>query len=332
MRIANILYTIILRGTSSMKKNFKKWLCVVLAVALLASSLPLIAGALAPSGGSTENAPSSGQAPLKVEIRSNKDKYILLGKMEFTATITNTSSSMVENISAQALLESSLRPLANGSQFTATKANLAPNESFSFKYYADLNGLKGLDNLLLPFFWISSLFHGGKADIGNDSGGADFIEASKAVGLVSLFAGQYDASTRVRVWYILGNNGEEEIYHSPIIEENKVMDNGIGYANNELLITAKIGISKKEIETIVKNIGGEIVGYISITNDYQIRFSSSMSKSELEDMISSLSTLPQIDHTSLNYIVDEIPHVYYPNDFWNGASWNENNPSGENWG
>ena len=199
-----------------MKKNFKKWLCVVLAVALLASTLPLIAGALAPSGGSTDSAQSSGQAPLKVEIKSNKDKYTLLGKMEFTATITNTSSSTVENISAQALLGSSLRPLKNGSQFAVTKDSLAPGASFSFTYYADLNGLKSLDNLLLPFFWISSLFHGGKADIGNGNGGADYIEASKAVRLVSLFSGQYDASTRVRVWF-----GENE-FHRQVREQLKL--------------------------------------------------------------------------------------------------------------
>jgi len=185
-----------------MKKKMKKWLSVALAVVLMASALPLIAGAIAPSsGGSVQGTTSSGPAPLKVEIKSDKDKYILLGKMAFTATITNTSTSTVENISAQALLGSSLRPLAKGSQFTATKASLAPNESFSFTYYADLSGLKGLDNLLLPLYWISSLFHGGKASIGNGNGGADYIEASKAVGLVSLSAKQYEASTKVRVWY-----------------------------------------------------------------------------------------------------------------------------------
>ena len=184
-----------------MGKKIKKWLCVALAVVMMASALPLIAGAIAPSaGGSVEGASSSGQAPLKVEIRSNKDKYSLLGKMEFIATITNTSGATVENISAQALLGGSLRPLKNGSQFTATKASLAPGASFSFKYYADLSGLKGLDNLLLPFFWISSLFHGGKATIGNVNGEVDCIEASKAVGLSSLSGGQYDASTRVKVW------------------------------------------------------------------------------------------------------------------------------------
>ena len=200
-----------------MKKNFKKWLSIALAVVMVASALPLIAGAIAPSGESAGSASSSGQAPLKVEIRSNKDKYSLLGKMEFTATITNISSSTVENISAQALLGSSLRPLKNGSQFTATKDSLAPGASFSFKYCADLNGLKGLDNLLLPFFWFSSLFHGGKASIGNGNGRADYIEASKAVGVNSLFGGKYDASTKVKVWYNSAEIPEGVVYRDGVI-------------------------------------------------------------------------------------------------------------------
>jgi len=182
-----------------MGKKMKKWVSIALAVVLLASALPLMAGAIAPSGESVQGAPSSG-GPLKVEIKSNKDRYSLLGKMEFTATITNTGSSTVENISAQALLGASLRPLVNGSQFTATKDSLAPGASFSFTYYADLSGLKGLDNLLLPVFWVSSLIHGGKADIWSGNSGTDYIEASKTVGLVSAFSGQYDANTTVRVW------------------------------------------------------------------------------------------------------------------------------------
>ena len=185
-----------------MGKKIKKWLCVALAVLVILPTLPLLAGAIAPSaGGTVQGASSTGQAPLKVEIKSDKDRYTLLGKMEFTATITNTSDSTVEDISAQALLGASLRPLANGSQFTATRASLAPNESFSFTYYADLNGLKSLDNLLLPVFWVSSFLHGGKAEMGNGNGGNDYIEASKTVELVSLFNGKYDVSTAVRVWY-----------------------------------------------------------------------------------------------------------------------------------
>ena len=247
-----------------MGKKIRKWVCIALAVVMMASALPLIAGAIAPSaGGSMESASSGGEGPLKVEIKSNKDRYTLLGKMEFTATITNTSSSTVENISTQALLGASLRPLT-GSQFTATKASLAPSQSFSFTYYADLNGLKGLDNLLLPLFWVSSLFHGGKADIGNGNGGAGYIEKSISVGLLSLFNGQYDASTMVKVWYgetIIDSDPQKswdsyENFQKDIFE---VVKNTNG-SNNDKVMAVKIYldecIENKTIQRYTSNDGG----------------------------------------------------------------------------
>jgi len=253
-----------------MGKKMKKWLCVLLAVVLMASALPLIAGAIAPSTGSAQGASSSGQSPLKVEIRSNKDKYSLLGKMEFTATITNISDSTVENISAQALLGSSLRPLKNGSQFTATKASLAPAASFSFKYCADLNGLKGLDNLLLPLFWFSSLFHGGKASIGSGNGGADYIEASKAVGVNSWFGGSYDASTGVKVWY----NG----YILPALDD-------------------KEGVWNEVINRIT-----DIIDSVNYTGNYSR--DSALAQKAYEDIISLLDGKKQQGYV-INYFVDE---------------------------
>ena len=98
-----------------MKKNLKKWLCVVLAVLVLLPTVPLIAGAIAPPENSTENVASSAQSPLKVEITTGKDKYTLLGKIEFTATITNTSNSAVNNVRAEVQFGKDLRPL-KGSQ------------------------------------------------------------------------------------------------------------------------------------------------------------------------------------------------------------------------
>ena len=86
-----------------MGKKIRKWLSIALAVVMMASALPLIAGALAPSaGGSSEpTTQATGQAPLKVEIKSDKDSYILLGKMAFTATITNTSNDQIRTVMHQ---------------------------------------------------------------------------------------------------------------------------------------------------------------------------------------------------------------------------------------
>ena len=259
-----------------MGKKIRKWLCVVLAVVSLASSLPLIAGALAPSAGeSLQEASANGQAPLKVEIKSNKEKYTLLGKMEFTATITNTSNSPVEDISAQALLGSSLRPLKKESQFTATKASLAPNESFSFTYYADLKGLKGLDNLLLPVFWVSSMFHGGKAEIGN-AGAAD-VEASKTVGLVSLFSKSYDTSTSVGVWHggteIPDPNRKEVEMYDYKEEDISEDESGMLYLNNIVSIGFTRESAMNARLAVVKAINGEVVGHRDMVAELQVKIS-----------------------------------------------------------
>jgi len=319
-----------------MEKKFKKWLCVALAVVLMASALPLIAGAIAPSGGSVQGASSTGQAPLKVEIRSDKDKYTLLGKMEFTATITNTSSNTVEDISAQALLGASLRPLAKGSQFTATKASLAPNESFSFTYYADLNGLKSLDNLLLPLFWVSSLLHGGKSDVDGGNRGSDFTEANKTVGLMSLFSGQYDASTSVKVWYKVEVPDNNDITIPPDVDDNHVKHDettGINYIDNSIIIFFKHGTTQNKKMEIINSINGKITWEISET-EYTVEIPAS-NYQQINRLCNELMLINEVNYASGD-TVSQITTDRIPHDPWAGASlnWDENNPDPESvlWG
>jgi len=328
-----------------MGKKIRKWVCVLLAVTLLATSLPLIAGAVAPSG---ESASSSGQAPLKVEIKSNKEKYTLLGKMEFTATITNTSSSTVENICAVALFGASLRPL-KGSTLTTSKASLAPNESFSFTYYADLNGLKSLDNLLLPFFWISSLLHGGKADTGTGNG-SDYIEASKTVGLISLFSGQYDASTKVRVWYGEGPSdddgfGPDEIYEYTDDDISYDEAEEEYYINNVVIISFDWDTTDQRKRDIVKSINGEVVGQISGLNQLHIKVPKKtyielvalceklMNNNEDVGVFARFDTLFELDNDERR--ITNMADFYDPYIFDGNSSyvmnWDENNPVSFNW-
>ena len=325
-----------------MGKKIRKWLCVVLAVVMMASALPLVAGAIAPTAGGTQSAQSSNDGTLKVEIKSDKDRYTLLGKMEFTATITNTSNETVEDISAQALLGASLRPLANGSQFTATKASLAPNESFSFKYCADLGGLKSLDNLLFPVFWVSSLIHGGKANIGTGNGGADYIEARKTVELVSAFSGQYDASTSVRVWCkeIFGGGdtdfGEDEIYeYDPITDVSYDEDLNTYFVNNIVIIDFNWDCTDKRKIEVVESVDGKIAGRIDGLNELHVR----IKKSTLEEILNLCDKLNESDDVFAHF--DEIiefdssadqGRIIEPTDPWDGTdiTWNDEDREGTN--
>jgi len=322
-----------------MKKNIKKWLSVLLAVVMLVASLPLIAGAVTPAPTSGNTSVSSGDSPLRVEITANRARYTLLGRMQFTATITNVSNETVNNISAEALFGADLRPLARGSTFTAERTSLAPNESFSFTYNARLSGLRSLDNLLLPLHWISSLFQGGTVNL-DDNGFNDgrlFVQARHSVGIISFFSGQYEASTTVRVFF-----GNEEIYIPLLNSENiSLSEYGWRYINNQLIFFAEADIPRAEVETIVERINASIVGTMSPVNFYQIQFSVAKSVEELRAIISHLNELPQIISAHINFVFerqsDGGPDYYIPNDPWNGAVWNtppsdEYIPSGENWG
>jgi len=183
---------------------FAKVLSVFLAVLVLITSIPLFAGVIVspPFGGESTDQTVSDSA-LKVVLSSKKDKCSLLGKMEFTATITNTSSSIVNNINAEALFSDDIKPLSRNSEITATKASLAPGESFELSYSAVVTGFKGIDVLVMPWAFTINLLRGGWLSV-SDNGfddGRELLEVSKSIEISSVHKGAYDANTTVRVWY-----------------------------------------------------------------------------------------------------------------------------------
>ena len=123
------------------------------------------------------------------------------------------------------------------------------------------------------------------------------------------------------------------IYHEPAAE-NVVMQGGFGYVNNELLVTLDSSDSLSALKDYLRTIGGEVVGEIPVTADYQILLPAAHTQEELEQMIEQLKALPYVRRSSLNYAFelenDAISgsSAYYPNDKkWD--DWSEN--SGNNW-
>lgn len=123
------------------------------------------------------------------------------------------------------------------------------------------------------------------------------------------------------------------IYHEPAAE-NVVMQGGFGYVNNELLVTLDSSDSLSALKDYLRTIGGEIVGEIPVTADYQILLPAAHTQEELEQMIEQLKALPYVRRSSLNYAFelenDAISgsSAYYPNDKkWDDWSGN----SGNNW-
>ena len=89
-------------------------------------------------------------------------------------------------------------------------------------------------------------------------------------------------------------------------DDHIVYDDTTGnyFVDNEILVTGNVDASREDIEQVINNIGGTIVGSIEITNDYQVQLSSPMSISELEDVVNQLNQNQLIDNAFLHYLYE----------------------------
>ena len=65
--------------------------------------------------------------------------------------------------------------------------------------------------------------------------------------------------------------------------------NGTRYVKNQILISAEMDCTRDKIEKLGKEYGFEIVGYIEITQDYQIEFTRDVEEAELLELMKNLS-------------------------------------------
>ena len=117
-------------------------------------------------------------------------------------------------------------------------------------------------------------------------------------------------------------------------DEHIVFDEATGnyFVDNEILITGQENTTKEEIEQIISEINGDIVGWIEITNDYQIEVSEAMTTSELNEIVEQLNKNEAIDEAMLHYLY-EVDFDAVPNDSkWSSEEWSSDYPEGINWG
>ena len=124
-----------------------------------------------------------------------------------------------------------------------------------------------------------------------------------------------------------------EAYFEDISNEDIALaDNGIMYAKNQINLVAKDGVDFQVIENLGDLFNFKIVGYIELTNDYQIKFLQDLTYSELTDIATVLSSNENVSETFVNvaFYTDE---DYYPiNDTeWLIDEWSVI-PEGINWG
>ena len=96
-----------------------------------------------------------------------------------------------------------------------------------------------------------------------------------------------------------------EIYAKDAVKSDIAMTaDGIKYVRNQLLVSAKMDCTKEKIENLGSAYGFEIVGYIELTQDYQIEFTCDMEEAELLKMIKVLEEEDCISMCSLNSVVE----------------------------
>ena len=81
-------------------------------------------------------------------------------------------------------------------------------------------------------------------------------------------------------------------------------DPGYMYRDGQLILTAQAGVTREEVELLVREYGGTILQDIPLTRDYLIAFDRDCSADELSDRANALRESPLTDRISRNIDVD----------------------------
>lgn len=135
---------------------------------------------------------------------------------------------------------------------------------------------------------------------------------------------------------VYDENNVGEIYYQEVDPDHVAeSDEGIQYADNEILVVAKNGVSKSDIEKLSEKYNAEIVGYIEQTGDYQLKLSEAMSMDELDFVIEKIKQEEYIDSACVNYISeysDSTVHEFMYGEKWENDLDNFNDCKGKSWG
>ena len=118
-----------------------------------------------------------------------------------------------------------------------------------------------------------------------------------------------DAAEDIRVMNIAGEGLEDigEVYFKEVtsMEDIVYTEDRLSCVRNQFLLTAREGVSYEEVEALVEAQNVRIVGYIELTNDYQVEYNCDISPDAIEDNLSIFQASEIIEMATLNYIVYE---------------------------
>ena len=106
---------------------------------------------------------------------------------------------------------------------------------------------------------------------------------------------------------------------------------GYPCVKNQLLLTSEEGISFAQVEELVHSYDAEIVGYLELTDDYQIEFYEDIAPETLRLLREEFARNELIRRCDYNLSAEVDYDFKTTDDEWGNQSWNSLWPSGNNW-
>ena len=151
-----------------------------------------------------------------------------------------------------------------------------------------------------------------------------------------------------------------EAYFKEPAEDDIVFDEetGLMYVRNQLLISALLGADKSIFEEIAEEVGADIVGYIALTNDYQLEFKEQKTLEEISEVAEYIDSYSFVSSVTLNIVSGKVTEYTSNDTMYNDGltchkqwidtdgdgekehhadyklpadKWDSTNPSGDNW-
>jgi len=120
-------------------------------------------------------------------------------------------------------------------------------------------------------------------------------------------------------------------------------ENGVPYMNNEVVVFVSASASEEEAADLLGRYDADVDDSMADIRVYRLVFGEAMEYGELEDLIEELKDDPIVEDAYLNTVTEletdaageeefEYRDPVYPNDPWNGDTWDVAVPNDENWG
>ena len=130
--------------------------------------------------------------------------------------------------------------------------------------------------------------------------------------------------------YIVFTN--RQMSYLPFHSDDILSEENMFYIKNELIVTLKEGAKRSELQSLIKEEGGDIVGYIPIAEKYQIKLTDDTELDDLKDIADSLSNQDIVENATLHYVYKlSQSAIDYMEDPWNNSSQGDENSEGNEW-